>query len=928
MANKPIQAFRLQTRLEVDATKAHAEWKASEADVKRYGAQVTKTAKEASSAFKGGEVGKKWGSDFGASAVSSITGSLGSLGQTLGSVIGTAIAPGIGTAIGSTLGSGIDTALGKISGPLMAAITGGIELNKELERTTAEFTTFAGSEKEALKYLTDLKKQAIDTGTDFRWVVDTSEHVFDLTDDLKLTNTILKASTDQAADFGGKAETIGKIAEQLGLIAEKGSLASRELQKLYKLGIDAKKYLAEATGMTEKQIEGLMAADRIRGNVAARLIAEGIEREKGGFAAKVARTTTYGAEARFNVLTQIRAQEGTAEATRGLGDFYRQADAVLDSPQAKKLVDFINQTTGSVINWVERGLKSGINLGAGIAQGISSGETMQALKGAFTSLGDWTETSLKSVFEIKSPSERTAREVGEPMGEGLGVGMVRRFTSFMQGEGAEEIRRALEELLKDPKIKAFLDTIQWAEGGAPNRIVGGRTVSDLSKHPNIVGMITSKGPSTAAGSYQITGSNWYGARGRAGLQSRLGLPDFSAHSQQLAALQMLIDRGALPALQSGNIGAAMGIAAKDWTSTPGSKIGGGGQRSEQSWMSHFNQFMGGKAIDVSNPMPVRVVQDLEGGAALLNRMGASGPGRAAAYANAQGQFSATATLAEFNPLNPALPAALDDVNGQLKDFVSDTRDLSTSFKQADPAIRSAHFTLANIGLGLPPMMKGVNDAISKTSAVTKEYQAMAREELIKGYSLVDQLSGAIGQISGMLPGGGGQVGKKRGLFSKILGFAAPFLSFIPGVGPIISQIAGMASNALGGNYAGVVSGLAGGLAPGGVFRAGPSTGGSTPKSSGHGRALGGPVRAGYSYIVGEHRPELFTPERDGYIHPSVGGGLHPEHAELLSRLARALDRFESMPAHEVVRTGAHGLMRAMDGNAAISEGMGRRLRLA
>lgn len=41
-----------------------------------------------------------------------------------------------------------------------------------------------------------------------------------------------------------------------------------------------------------------------------------------------------------------------------------------------------------------------------------------------------------------------------------------------------------------------------------------------------------------------------------------------------------------------------------------------------------------------------------------------------------------------------------------------------------------------------------------------------------------------------------------------------------------------------------------------------------------GRAEGGPVEAGRPYIVGEKRPELFVPNRDGYIYPRVpsGGG--------------------------------------------------------
>jgi len=46
------------------------------------------------------------------------------------------------------------------------------------------------------------------------------------------------------------------------------------------------------------------------------------------------------------------------------------------------------------------------------------------------------------------------------------------------------------------------------------------------------------------------------------------------------------------------------------------------------------------------------------------------------------------------------------------------------------------------------------------------------------------------------------------------------------------------------------------------------------------RAAGGPVEAGKSYIVGEHRPELFVPDQDGMILPSVPGraGGHTAYA--------------------------------------------------
>jgi TP901 family phage tail tape measure protein len=46
--------------------------------------------------------------------------------------------------------------------------------------------------------------------------------------------------------------------------------------------------------------------------------------------------------------------------------------------------------------------------------------------------------------------------------------------------------------------------------------------------------------------------------------------------------------------------------------------------------------------------------------------------------------------------------------------------------------------------------------------------------------------------------------------------------------------------------------------------------GDDPSQQSPGRAFGGPVEAGQSYIVGERRPEVFVPEVDGRIVPSLG----------------------------------------------------------
>lgn len=64
---------------------------------------------------------------------------------------------------------------------------------------------------------------------------------------------------------------------------------------------------------------------------------------------------------------------------------------------------------------------------------------------------------------------------------------------------------------------------------------------------------------------------------------------------------------------------------------------------------------------------------------------------------------------------------------------------------------------------------------------------------------------------------------------------------------------------------GITSLVAGALGGGGG-------GGLGSMNFGGPRASGGPVMAGRSYVVGEHRAELFTPTSNGYITPKVGGG--------------------------------------------------------
>jgi muramidase (phage lysozyme) len=502
----------------------------------------------------------------------------------------------------------------------------------------------------------------------------------------------------------------------------------------------------------------------------------------------------------------------------------------------------------------------------------------------------------------------SAREIGVPIGEGIGLGVVRGLNGFIQGDGAGKIVDTLEQLLKTPEIQALLATIEKAEGGGLNVMAGGRRVNSGALHPGEVvpssqWFRSSKGASSAAGLFQITRTNWRR------LSGPLGLSNFSdPHQQELAALAIMAGHpGGLQALQSGDLNQMRALAAKDWTSTPGSRIGGGGQWSMNKWAGAYQGFLaGGKPIDAANPMPVYVAKDIEGGAAqLLRSMGSGGGG------NGKG----------FSPWLDSLRAFIAQQDSAEK-VINDTVPVLVNVTSAMDALKT---TSAADSMATSIQMKTTRDLIpiqmrsaEETASLTEQMRELGNAAII-GNDAVSRIASTFLSVSGMIPSQ--QVGKKRSLFSKILGFAAPFLSFIPGAGPILSTIAGAASSAIGGNYGAAASTIAGGFQAGGVFRS--SSGGGSHSDGSH--AAGLPFVPFNNYRANLHYGERVLTARENQMLASGGNaGL----SEAVDRLHSLLSRLESMPAHEVVRIGARGLVSAMDSDADMIRLTGQRLRLA
>src|ERR1700744_1459529 len=105
----------------------------------------------------------------------------------------------------------------------------------------------------------------------------------------------------------------------------------------------------------------------------------------------------------------------------------------------------------------------------------------------------------------------------------------------------------LEIALTLSNVKAFLEMIRHSEGTATpkgyNTLFGGKLFDSFADHPHIFFAYTNKKGETiktsAAGAYQITHTTWVA------LKSKLGLPDFSPHSQDLAACELISEAGAL-----------------------------------------------------------------------------------------------------------------------------------------------------------------------------------------------------------------------------------------------------------------------------------------------------------------------------------------------------------------------------------------------
>gem|GEM_PF-7009058 len=121
-----------------------------------------------------------------------------------------------------------------------------------------------------------------------------------------------------------------------------------------------------------------------------------------------------------------------------------------------------------------------------------------------------------------------------------------------------------------PNVRAFLDTIAYAEGTYDPEgyriMFGGDRFDNFDVHPNVC-VPFSDTCSTAAGRYQFLNRTWDS------LASDLSLSDFSPENQDIAAVQLIQGEGAFDDIEANRFEEAAGKVANIWASFPGAGYG-------------------------------------------------------------------------------------------------------------------------------------------------------------------------------------------------------------------------------------------------------------------------------------------------------------------------------------------------------------------
>lgn len=602
-----MEIDRLVTVFDSDLTRLDAGYQTATARQRRYVQEAARgfqpVERAARDTFR--QVGRSAGDGFGeaeraaARHVPTINRLLGSIGG----VAKSALSTGIGVLTGNLLTSAITRGFGALKGE----IEGGFDFLDVTRRGEQAFTKMFQSAGLSAEEASEKAKAHVKELIEYGSRTGTGERPIQLSQQLQAVGFAadevlpsLRAIYDAVSLYPDAGDRLQRVILQLGQLKTTGQVSGEELRTLAENGVNAWKYLSEYSGKSIAELRKSAQAGMLDADVAVKVIIAGMGKEFEGMA-EVAANSYSGMWDRIGALRKQRAGEVFAPAFDEVMKGQRAAISGLESEAAKgfaqnaaaiqtQLIGGFDKVLGALATGDLKSL--GEQAVGSVTSGVSGAAT--GLYGAAVDAAGQLEKGVRDRLQMRSPSVVM-------LGLGFDAG-----TSFIAGflQATSSQRKRLEEAAENDVVKAFFEAIRKAEGGQPNIMAGGRRVNSGARHPGEVVPRSQwfrgpEGPSSAAGNFQITRTNWRD------IAPKLGLTDFSDERQQmLAALKLFDDAGGLFKLLAGDIQGAVRAAGKHWAGVPGSPLPGR-EASSASFMRWFQQ--GAQGFSAQNPVPVRIV---------------------------------------------------------------------------------------------------------------------------------------------------------------------------------------------------------------------------------------------------------------------------------------------------------------------------------
>lgn len=748
-------------------------------------------------------------------------------------------------------GNILTSILGKVTGGMTDAIQVGVNYNKMLEAQSIAFQTLGQSAADTEKHLADLQALGLKTPFDYQDLVKASITMsafgFETRSRIDDLRKLADGAAIGAAATGNFAESLQGVILALGQMRATGKLSAEEMNQLINRGLPAWDILAKKIGISVKELRALSDAGKLRGDVAASLLTEGIGQYAAGAGDRLSETI-LGKESNVRDAFQKRAAQDSKTLTEAYRNSLDSALKELEQGAGQGTTAKIGDTLAKNLEFITDAITGKISsaefLGALKLTGAQMWESIQqGFTGAITSgsaaaveaVKGWAGgviDSAKKALGIQSPSKVFA-EIGQDTIAGFTMGLEAGKKKQQQKPvvDVEAMRKRLVEELKklrdDPKIQAMLRTISFAEGANYNTLFGGGTFGSYEAHPNQ--RVTAKLggqeiTSTAAGAFQIL------KRIDDTLSKRLGLSDFSPETQDLKALALMKEKNAIKPLLEGDFATAVERLKRVWASLPDSPFGQPTKKLEdltEKYNAALEELTGqtmATSTAVNSLTDTIVKVDL----AAQNLTVRGGDGAA------QQPFG---NLGSMTVRAPQSLESLATIPESFKRLSEETTLAKRSMEMLPPPLAQVAQTAPQAASGMEAVTKASQDQIDALMATAGKFGTAA--------SRFDEFKDRMGQnfddlIGALFEGGDRWKDAAKNVASDFFNTLA-------------SEMMLAATNGKYGSIGGLLGGIVGGLF-GGIF--------------GGGKAAGGPVRRGRIYLVGEEGPELFAPPRSGEIVPA------------------------------------------------------------